>query len=86
MLTKYVVGANTNPPKNPTNPPKKGKVMPTNIVRAAQKMQNKYNTEETEMQMLICTAENMEVYSSNNEKKKVLSITNVNGAPDQAET
>lgn len=39
ILTKYVVGANTNPPKNPTNPPKKGKVMPMNIVRAAENMQ-----------------------------------------------
>lgn len=34
MLTKYVVGAKANPPKNPRSPPKKGKVMPTNIVNA----------------------------------------------------
>ncbi len=33
-LTKYVVGANANPPKNPRRPPKKGKVMATNIVNA----------------------------------------------------
>lgn len=31
-LTKYVVGAKANPPKNPSRPPKKGKVMPMNIV------------------------------------------------------
>lgn len=34
-LTKYVVGAKANPPKNPRSPPKKGKVMPTNMVNAA---------------------------------------------------
>lgn len=34
-LTKYVVGANAKPPKNPRRPPKKGKVMATNIVKAA---------------------------------------------------
>lgn len=34
-LTKYVVGANANPPKNPRRPPKKGKVMAMNIVNAA---------------------------------------------------
>lgn len=33
-LTKYVVGANANPPKNPRRPPKKGNVMATNIVNA----------------------------------------------------
>jgi len=33
-LTKYVVGANANPPKNPRRPPKKGKVMAMNIVSA----------------------------------------------------
>ena len=33
-LTKYVVGANENPPKNPRQPPKKGKVMATNMVNA----------------------------------------------------
>lgn len=32
--TKYVVGEKANPPKNPRRPPKKGKVMPTNIVKA----------------------------------------------------
>lgn len=35
MLTKYVVGANAKPPKNPSSPPKKGKVMAMNIVNAA---------------------------------------------------
>ena len=35
MLTKYVVGANAKPPKNPSSPPKKGKVIPINIVNAA---------------------------------------------------
>lgn len=35
MLTKYVVGANANPPKKLSSPPKKGKVMPMNIVNAA---------------------------------------------------
>ena len=34
-LTKYVVGAKANPPKNPRRPPKKGNVIPTNIVKAA---------------------------------------------------
>lgn len=34
-LTKYVVGEKANPPKNPRSPPKKGKLMPTNIVNAA---------------------------------------------------
>ena len=34
-LTKYVVGAKANPPKNERRPPKKGKVMPMNIVNAA---------------------------------------------------
>lgn len=34
-LTKYVVGAKAKPPKNPRRPPKKGKVIPTNIVNAA---------------------------------------------------
>lgn len=33
-LTKYVVGANANPPKNARRPSKKGKVMATNIVNA----------------------------------------------------
>ena len=33
-LTKYVVGANANPPKNPRRPPKKGKVMAMNMVNA----------------------------------------------------
>ena len=35
MLTKYVVGAKANPPKNPRRPPKKGIAMPMNIVIAA---------------------------------------------------
>lgn len=35
LLTKYVVGANAKPPKNPRSPPKKGKQMPMNIVNAA---------------------------------------------------
>lgn len=34
LLTKYVVGAKANPPKNPRRPPKKGKQMPINIVNA----------------------------------------------------
>lgn len=33
-LTKYVVGANANPPKNANRPPKNGNVIPTNIVAA----------------------------------------------------
>jgi hypothetical protein len=37
LLTKYVVGANTSPPKNPSSPPKNGKVMPMNIVITAYK-------------------------------------------------
>lgn len=41
MLTKYVVGANANPPKKPRRAPKKGKVMPTNIVKAAIKGKRK---------------------------------------------
>jgi len=36
-LTKYVVGANANPPKNPRREPKKGKVMATNNVNAESK-------------------------------------------------
>ena len=35
-LTKYVVGAKANPPKKPSNPPKKGMVMATNVVKAAE--------------------------------------------------
>lgn len=34
LLTKYVVGAKANPPKKPRRPPKKGNVIPTNIVDA----------------------------------------------------
>jgi hypothetical protein len=37
-LTKYVVGANANPPKNPRRAPKNGKVIPTNIVNAESKI------------------------------------------------
>lgn len=33
-LTKYEVGAKPNPPKNPKRSPKKGKVTPTNNVKA----------------------------------------------------
>lgn len=36
-LTKYVVGAKANPPKNPRRPPKKGKVIATNMVKAERK-------------------------------------------------
>jgi hypothetical protein len=36
-LTKYVVGAKANPPKNPSRPPKNGKVMAMNIVNAEKK-------------------------------------------------
>jgi hypothetical protein len=35
--TKYVVGANANPPKKLRSPPKKGKVIPMNMVSAATK-------------------------------------------------
>ena len=35
FLTKYVVGAKANPPKNPRRLPKKGISIPTNIVKAA---------------------------------------------------
>lgn len=41
-LTKYVVGAKANPPKNPRRPPKKGKVMAINIVNAAKQDMNIY--------------------------------------------
>lgn len=41
MLTKYVVGANAKPPKNPSSPPKKGKVMAMNIVNAAYEITQK---------------------------------------------
>jgi len=36
-LTKYVVGAKANPPKNPKRPPKNGKVIAMNIVNAERK-------------------------------------------------
>jgi hypothetical protein len=36
LLTKYVVGAKANPPKNPSKAPKNGRVKPTNIVKPAQ--------------------------------------------------
>lgn len=36
MLTKYVVGAKANPPKNPSKPPKKGIVIPMNMVNATE--------------------------------------------------
>jgi len=36
-LTKYVVGAKANPPKNPSRPPKKGMVIAMNIVNAEKK-------------------------------------------------
>jgi hypothetical protein len=35
--TKYVVGAKANPPKKLRSPPKKGKVIPRNMVSAAPK-------------------------------------------------
>jgi hypothetical protein len=35
-LTKYVVGAKPNPPKNPSKESKNGRVMATNIVKPAQ--------------------------------------------------
>ena len=35
MLTKYVVGAKANPPKNPKRPPKNGKAIATIIVITA---------------------------------------------------
>ena len=35
FLTKYVVGAKTNPPKNPRRLPKKGIIIAMNIVKAA---------------------------------------------------
>jgi len=38
LLTKYVVGAKANPPKNERRPPKNGKVMAMNIVNAAMPM------------------------------------------------
>jgi hypothetical protein len=41
-LTKYVVGAKANPPKNPSRPPKNGKVMATNIVNAEKKKLYQY--------------------------------------------
>lgn len=34
-LTKYVVGAKANPPKNPSSAPKNGNVIAINIVKAA---------------------------------------------------
>lgn len=34
-LTKYVVGAKTNPPKNPKRPPKKGTAIAMSMVSAA---------------------------------------------------
>jgi len=36
-LTKYVVGAKANPPKNPRRPSKNGKVIAMNIVNAEKK-------------------------------------------------
>jgi hypothetical protein len=41
-LTKYVVGAKANPPKNPKRPPKKGMVIAMNIVNA-EKFENTQN-------------------------------------------
>lgn len=35
LHTKYVVGENANPPKNPNNAEKKGKVIAINIVKPA---------------------------------------------------
>ena len=35
-LTKYVVGAKANPPKKPIREPKNGKLIPMNIVTAAE--------------------------------------------------
>lgn len=35
MLTKYVVGAKANPPKNPRRPPKKGTAIAMSMVIAA---------------------------------------------------
>jgi hypothetical protein len=37
LLTKYVVGAKTNPPKKLRSPPKKGNVIARNMVIAAYK-------------------------------------------------
>jgi len=39
-LTKYVVGAKANPPKNPSRPPKNGNVIAMNIVNAGKKFVN----------------------------------------------
>jgi hypothetical protein len=38
LLTKYVVGAKTNPPKKLRSPPKKGNVIARNMVIAAYKL------------------------------------------------
>ena len=40
-LTKYVVGANPNPPKNPRSALKKGNVMAIKVVKAEKKKQYK---------------------------------------------
>lgn len=42
-LTKYVVGAKANPPKNPRSPPKNGKMIPTIIVKAASNRHYKFD-------------------------------------------
>ena len=44
-LTKYVVGANAKPPKKPRRPPKKGKVMATNIVNAVTDKHHQIHTQ-----------------------------------------
>jgi hypothetical protein len=44
-LTKYVVGVTANPPKNPSRPPKNGKVIAMNIVNAKKRRKkNQYTT------------------------------------------
>lgn len=72
MLTKYVVGAKANPPKNPSNPLKKGKVIPRNIVSAAQYMKKSLLIDlEIKFWIMGCISKASPV------------ITNINGAGNQ---
>ena len=52
-LTKYVVGAKANPPKNPSSPPKNGMVIAMNIVNAEKENVCKYNCTYTNIYLYL---------------------------------
>jgi hypothetical protein len=53
ILTKYVVGAKANPPKNPSNAPKKGMLSATKHVKAATAQEDPCLAEEHSLLVLF---------------------------------